>query len=84
MQLSVSNRFLLKIYFKIESCNRFLSVKSRPIACRISAPPPSSNKVKEIFQHQTNVSSRIEFHEAFSHLIKLRGIDKASKNLVRF
>jgi mitogen-activated protein kinase kinase kinase 4 len=52
--------------------SRFMSVKSRPIACRISAPSTSLialtfPKVSTLETPQT----RQEFHETFSNLIKL-------------
>ncbi|XP_058813775.1 mitogen-activated protein kinase kinase kinase 4 [Topomyia yanbarensis] len=66
----------------IESCNRFMSVKSRPVGCRTSAPPSafvnfrdcSINAGSEIPQN------RIAFHETFSNLIKLGSIDKDRTN----
>lgn len=84
----------------IESCNRFMSVKSRPIGCRTSAPASAfANAFKEATQMPvmgktdnatiggggaaTTVSNnRIDFHDTFSHLIKLGSIDKTSKGLV--
>lgn len=74
----------------IESCNRFMSVKSRPIGCRTSAPASAfANAFKEATQTTSNqivdttfANNRTDFHDTFSHLIKLGSIDKTSKSLV--
>lgn len=85
----------------IESCNRFMSVKSRPIGCRTSAPASAfANEATQIpvamtvkadkFSTTTSdnstcatgVNSRNDFHDTFSHLIKLGSIDKNSKGLI--
>uniref|UniRef100_A0A182PA43 Mitogen-activated protein kinase kinase kinase 4 n=1 Tax=Anopheles epiroticus TaxID=199890 RepID=A0A182PA43_9DIPT len=74
----------------IESCNRFMSVTSRPVGCRISAPPVAYRDV--IFTNQPFVlegtagarmasdcvipQNRINFHATFSDLIKLGSLDK--------
>ncbi|XP_058175018.1 mitogen-activated protein kinase kinase kinase 4 [Anopheles ziemanni] len=70
----------------IESCNRFMSVTSRPVGCRISAPPSSYRDC--IFSNQPVIGggtavgessipqNRIKFHETFSDLIKLGSLDK--------
>ncbi|XP_041760496.1 mitogen-activated protein kinase kinase kinase 4 [Anopheles merus] len=73
----------------IESCNRFMSVTSRPVGCRISAPPVAYRDV--IFNSQPGIvegvggartvdcaipQNRINFHATFSDLIKLGSVDK--------
>lgn len=71
----------------IESCSRFMSVKSRPIGCRISAPPSSfiaginstSNSLKDVPAPTNIPTNRAEFHDTFSNLIKLGSVDKTSK-----
>lgn len=68
----------------IESSNRFMSVKSRPVGCRISAPPstfaaltfPKISTSTDTGGPQT----RREFHETFSNLIKLGSNDKQERN----
>uniref|UniRef100_A0A182N4P5 Mitogen-activated protein kinase kinase kinase 4 n=1 Tax=Anopheles dirus TaxID=7168 RepID=A0A182N4P5_9DIPT len=70
----------------IESCNRFMSVTSRPVGCRISAPPAA---YRDIIFHSgafegvgpratetTIPQNRINFHATFSDLIKLGSVDK--------
>ncbi|ETN66892.1 mitogen-activated protein kinase kinase kinase [Anopheles darlingi] len=72
----------------IESCNRFMSVASRPVGCRISAPPAAAYR-DIIFATTSGLSgcpvtrpvdaipeNRIKFHETFSDLIKLGSVDK--------
>lgn len=88
----------------IESCNRFMSVKSRPIGCRTSAPATAfANAFKETTEMPAKMigkmdnggvvgsgggttttfpNNRNDFHDTFSHLIKLGSIDKTSKGLV--
>ncbi|XP_055622452.1 mitogen-activated protein kinase kinase kinase 4 isoform X2 [Toxorhynchites rutilus septentrionalis] len=66
----------------IESCNRFMSVKSRPVGCRTSAPPLAFASFRE---SSANIGAaipenRIAFHETFSNLIKLGSIDKDRTN----
>ncbi|XP_053679345.1 mitogen-activated protein kinase kinase kinase 4 [Anopheles nili] len=72
----------------IESCNRFMSVTSRPVGCRISAPSVAYRDI--IFSSQPGVlegigtrkvdtaipQNRINFHATFSDLIKLGSVDK--------
>ncbi|XP_049281606.1 mitogen-activated protein kinase kinase kinase 4 isoform X1 [Anopheles funestus] len=72
----------------IESCNRFMSVTSRPVGCRISAPPVAYRDI--IFTNQSGPfegigsrtaesvipQNRINFHATFSDLIKLGSVDK--------
>ncbi|XP_050071777.1 mitogen-activated protein kinase kinase kinase 4 [Anopheles maculipalpis] len=71
----------------IESCNRFMSVTSRPVGCRISAPPVAyrdiyfTNQLFEGAGTRTGTESvipqnRINFHATFSDLIKLGSADK--------
>lgn len=65
----------------IESANRFMSVASRPVSCRISAPAQAFSAVKDFTRPTTNIpSSRTDFHETFSNLIKLGNCDKQEKN----
>uniref|UniRef100_A0A182Q9N5 Protein kinase domain-containing protein n=1 Tax=Anopheles farauti TaxID=69004 RepID=A0A182Q9N5_9DIPT len=68
----------------IESCNRFMSVTSRPVGCRISAPPAAYRDI--IFPPPDGAGlgtsemvipqNRINFHATFSDLIKLGSVDK--------
>lgn len=61
----------------VESSNRYLSVTSRPIGCRASAPPQaflsntSNNGIKT-----SAFELRREFHDTFSNLIKLGSVDR--------
>ncbi|XP_055550883.1 mitogen-activated protein kinase kinase kinase 4 isoform X1 [Wyeomyia smithii] len=66
----------------IESCNRFMSVKSRPIGCRTSAPPSAFANFRDCPANaRTEIpQNRIAFHETFSNLIKLGSIDKDRTN----
>ncbi|XP_062535239.1 mitogen-activated protein kinase kinase kinase 4 [Armigeres subalbatus] len=67
----------------IESCNRFMSVKSRPIGCRTSAPPSAFANFRECSMQSTVTDipqNRIAFHDTFSNLIKLGSIDKDRTN----
>lgn len=67
----------------IESSNRFMSVKSRPVGCRISAPPSafaSMTFMKISTSTDTTPQNRREFHETFSNLIKLGSNDKQERN----
>lgn len=61
-----------------------MSVKSRPIGCRISAPASAftiAGSLRDVAAPQpTDVpTNRIEFHDTFANLIKLGSIDKTSK-----
>uniref|UniRef100_A0A182Y782 Mitogen-activated protein kinase kinase kinase 4 n=1 Tax=Anopheles stephensi TaxID=30069 RepID=A0A182Y782_ANOST len=73
----------------IESCNRFMSVTSRPVGCRISAPPVAYRDT--FFTSQMGglegpgtrpgtdsviPQNRINFHATFSDLIKLGSADR--------
>lgn len=64
----------------VESCNRYMSVSSRPVGCRASAPPSAfsfSNNLKLIDTLDTpKLLSRKQFHETFANLIKLGSIDR--------
>ncbi|XP_058467694.1 mitogen-activated protein kinase kinase kinase 4 [Malaya genurostris] len=66
----------------IESCNRFMSVKSRPVGCRTSAPPSAFANFRDcsINTGSEIPQNRIAFHETFSNLIKLGSIDKDRTN----
>lgn len=57
----------------IESCNRYMSVTSRPIGCRASAPA-SAFLAKDCAA--TNENSRQDFHENFANIVKLGSSDK--------
>lgn len=73
----------------VESCNRFMSVSSRPVGCRMSAPPSAfalphgSFKVFEKKENEPVLHNRQEFHETFSNLIKLGSSEKQDKNCKR-
>lgn len=66
----------------IESCNRFMSVQSRPAGYRISAPPSAfvSFPFPKIATSESMPQTRQEFHETFSNLIKLGSNDKQERN----
>ena len=67
----------------IESSNRFMSVKSRPVGCRISAPPSAFIALsfpKIASSSEATPQTRREFHETFSNLIKLGSNDKQERN----
>ncbi|XP_037030628.1 mitogen-activated protein kinase kinase kinase 4 isoform X3 [Bradysia coprophila] len=54
----------------VESCNRYMSVTSRPVGCRTSAPPISFGcTTDEAFDRK--FQTRRDFHETFANLIKL-------------
>lgn len=62
-----------------------MSVSSRPVGCRMSAPP-SAFAQKEFKFDQNDapkLHNRLEFHETFSNLIKLGSVDKQDKNCKR-
>lgn len=70
----------------IESSSRFMSVRSRPVGCRISAPataflnlsfPKISTSTSSL---ESTPQTRREFHETFSNLIKLGSNDKCERN----
>lgn len=71
-----------------------MSVSSRPVGCRMSAPPaasfnlqfPTNNKLnseKKKDKNEPIFQNRQEFHEVFSNLIKLGSVDKQDKNCRR-
>lgn len=66
----------------IESSSRFMSVKSRPVGCRISAPPTAFMTLNfpKIATSESVPQTRREFHETFSNLIKLGSNDKQERN----
>lgn len=66
----------------IESSSRFMSVKSRPVGCRISAPATAFMNLTfpKIATSENNPQTRREFHETFSNLIKLGSNDKQERN----
>lgn len=61
----------------IESCNRYMSVISRPIGCRASAPA-TAFIVKDSVGTDENLQlkSRQDFHDNFSNVVKLGSSDK--------
>ena len=63
----------------IESCSRFMSVKSRPVGCRVSAPPTAFTSFKETPPPADILQNRKDFHETFSNLIKLGSLDKPDR-----
>lgn len=68
----------------IESSSRFMSVRSRPVGCRISAPASAfmnlsfANKIPT--SADAGPQTRRDFHETFSNLIKLGSNDKQERN----
>lgn len=66
----------------IESSSRFMSVTSRPVGCRISAPPTAFTvlSLPKIPSAESAPQTRREFHETFSNLIKLGSNDKQERN----
>ena len=66
----------------IESSSRFMSVKSRPVGCRISAPATAfiALNFPKIATSESAPQTRREFHETFSNLIKLGSNDKQERN----
>lgn len=67
----------------IESSSRFMSVRSRPVGCRISAPPTAFLSLtfpKISTSSESTPQTRREFHETFSNLIKLGSNDKQERN----
>lgn len=67
----------------VESCNRYMSVSSRPIGCRSSAPPQAFMHNLSIgFQTTPGFKLRKEFHETFANLIKLGSVDRQDAKVV--
>lgn len=66
----------------VESSSRFMSVKSRPVGCRISAPPTAFTALNfpKMATSENGPQNRREFHETFSNLIKLGSNDKQERN----
>lgn len=71
-----------------------MSVSSRPVGCRMSAPPAASfnlqfptinklNSEKKKDKNEPIFQNRQQFHEVFSNLIKLGSVDKQDKNCRR-
>jgi mitogen-activated protein kinase kinase kinase 4/mitogen-activated protein kinase kinase kinase len=58
-----------------------MSVRSRPVGCRISAPPSAfvSLSFPKIATSESMPQTRQEFHETFSNLIKLGSNDKQER-----
>lgn len=65
----------------IESASRFMSVRSRPVGCRISAPATAflSFAFPKIATSESVPQTRKAFHETFSNLIKLGSNDKQER-----
>uniref|UniRef100_A0A1A9ZL65 Mitogen-activated protein kinase kinase kinase 4 n=1 Tax=Glossina pallidipes TaxID=7398 RepID=A0A1A9ZL65_GLOPL len=61
----------------VESCNRYMSVSSRPTGCRSSAPPQAFAHNQQLAtQHTPELKLRREFHDTFANLIKLGSMDR--------
>lgn len=62
----------------VESSNRYLSVSSRPIGCRASAPPQAflSSATSASAIKTPAFQLRREFHDTFANLIKLGSVDR--------
>lgn len=69
-----SNAMATKV---IESCNRYMSVTSRPIGCRSSAPA-SAFLVKDCagIDENSQIKSRQLFHDNFSNMVKSGSSEK--------
>ncbi|XP_013114398.2 mitogen-activated protein kinase kinase kinase 4 isoform X1 [Stomoxys calcitrans] len=66
----------------VESCNRYMSVSSRPIGCRSSAPPQAfQHNFTMGFQSTPGFKLRKDFHETFANLIKLGSVDRQDAKL---
>lgn len=67
----------------VESCNRYMSVSSRPVGCRSSAPPLSfcQMQCKLDAADSPKLICRKQFHETFANLIKLGSIDRQEKQV---
>ncbi|XP_075149003.1 mitogen-activated protein kinase kinase kinase 4 isoform X2 [Haematobia irritans] len=66
----------------VESYNRYMSVSSRPICCRSSAPPQAfMHNFNLGFQSTPGFKIRKEFHETFANLIKLGSVDRQDAKL---
>lgn len=63
----------------VESSTRLMSVKSRPVGCRISAPP-TAFLAFSFPKADTATQNRLDFHETFSNLIKLGSNEKQDRN----
>lgn len=74
----------------VESCNRYMSVTSRPVGCRSSAPASafaqkdqSGALVNDNSQFDKSMlQSRQDFHETFANLIKLGSSDKQESKVI--
>lgn len=61
----------------IESCNRYMSVTSRPIGCRSSAPATAFIvKDSAMSDENSQQKCRQDFYENFSNMVKLGCSDK--------
>ncbi|XP_059609963.1 mitogen-activated protein kinase kinase kinase 4 isoform X2 [Phlebotomus argentipes] len=66
----------------IECSNRYMSVQSRPVGCRMSAPPSAFAANLKLDQtDMPKIQNRQEFHETFANLIKLGSVDKQESKL---
>ncbi|XP_055678946.1 mitogen-activated protein kinase kinase kinase 4 isoform X1 [Lutzomyia longipalpis] len=64
----------------IECSNKYMSVQSRPVGCRMSAPPSAFGiNLKIDATDMPRIQNRQEFHETFANLIKLGSADKQEK-----
>lgn len=69
----------------VESCNRYMSVSSRPVGCRSSAPPTAFlQNLKLDLIDSKKLKPRKEFHETFANLIKLGSTDRQDIKVRRF
>uniref|UniRef100_A0A1A9W5W3 Mitogen-activated protein kinase kinase kinase 4 n=1 Tax=Glossina brevipalpis TaxID=37001 RepID=A0A1A9W5W3_9MUSC len=76
---SVMLRYQPKV---VESCNRYMSVSSRPSGCRSSAPPQAFAHNQQLAaQSSPEFKLRKEFHETFANLIKLGSMDRQEVKL---
>lgn len=61
----------------VESCNRYMSVSSRPIGCRQSAPAQAFvHNLQMGFKSSPGFKLRTDFHETFAKLIRLGSVDR--------
>lgn len=61
----------------IESCNRYMSVTSRPIGCRSSAPATAFlAKDCTVSDINSKLKRRQDFHENFANIVKIGSSDK--------
>lgn len=69
----------------VESCNRYMTVSSRQIGCRASAPPTAFALNIQIDANKSpGLNVRKEFHETFANLIKLGSVDRQEVKVIVF